>query len=228
MTAVTRRVLTLLAIAAAIAAAFWSYRTGGVVHVLLDTASDPEYGIDALRTYILAWGALAPLAYVLAVTIEVLIAPFPGTLLYAPGGAIFGGFLGGTLSLAGNVLGAVIAAMIGRALGEGWVAKRWSAERIEQHRTGLLTRATWIIFLLRVNPLTSSDLVSYLAGALGVSVRAVAIGTLAGMAPLCYVQSYLAVAIFTYLPAGLWIVIGLGVLYLVIVSALLFRGGRSG
>jgi uncharacterized membrane protein YdjX (TVP38/TMEM64 family) len=194
-----------------------------VVRVLLDTASDPEYGIDALRAYILGWGALAPLAYVLAVTIEVLIAPFPGTLLYAPGGAIFGGFVGGALSLAGNVLGAVIATMIGRALGEGWVARRWSAARIEQHRRGLLTRATWIIFLLRVNPLTSSDLVSYLAGALGVSVRSVGIGTLAGMAPLCFVQSYLAAAIFTYLPAGLWIVIGLGVLYLVIVSALLFR-----
>ena len=88
----------------------WSYRTGGLAYVLVAAATDQRYGIEALRTYVLGFGALAPVIYVLAVTLEVLIAPIPGTLLYAPAGAIFGGAWGGTLSLVGNVLGAAIVA----------------------------------------------------------------------------------------------------------------------
>jgi uncharacterized membrane protein YdjX (TVP38/TMEM64 family) len=218
-----RRIATLVIVALAVACAVWSYRAGGIVKVLLATASEPQYGIEALRGYVLSWGVFAPAAYVLAVTLEVLIAPFPGTLLYAPGGAIFGGFVGGTLSLAGNVLGATIAAAIGRGLGEDWVTRRSGRAALDRHRKKLMTRAPWIIFLLRVNPLTSSDLVSYVAGAVGVPVRVVALGTFAGMAPLCYVQSYLAATIFTYLPAGVWIVVGVGIAYVVVVSALLFR-----
>jgi uncharacterized membrane protein YdjX (TVP38/TMEM64 family) len=170
---------------------------------------------------VLSWGALAPAAYVAAVTVEVLVAPFPGTLLYAPAGAIFGGLWGGTLSLAGNVLGATIAAWIGAALGEPWIARRLAREDLERYRQRLLTRATWIVFLLRVNPFTSSDLVSYAAGALGVPARRVAVGTLAGMAPLCYAQAYLAATIFEILPGGLWIVAGLGLVYVVVVIVLL-------
>ena len=47
--------------------------------------------------------------------VEVVVAPIPGTMLYAPGGVIFGGFLGGLLSLAGNVIGAGIACRLMRA-----------------------------------------------------------------------------------------------------------------
>jgi uncharacterized membrane protein YdjX (TVP38/TMEM64 family) len=218
----TRHRLALaLALAALFAAwAVWSYRSGGVVAVLAATAGDPAGGLAAMRAYVLSWGALAPAAYVLAVTVEVLIAPFPGTLLYAPAGAIFGGWWGGTLSLAGNVLGATIAAWIGAALGEPWIARRLASDQLDRFRARLLTRAAWIVFLLRVNPFTSSDVVSYAAGALGVPARKVAIGTLAGMAPLCYLQAYLSETLFTLVPGGIWVVAILGVVYLIVVVAL--------
>ena len=201
----------------------WSYRTGGLAHVLVAAATDQRYGIEALRTYVLGFGALAPVIYVLAVTLEVLIAPIPGTLLYAPAGAIFGGAWGGTLSLVGNVLGAAIATWIGGVLGEGWVSRRLAREDLERHRARLLSRATWIVFLLRVNPFTSSDIVSYVAGAVGVPVRKVAIGTLAGMAPLCYAQAYLSATLFEMLPGGIWVIVGLGLVYVAVVVALLVR-----
>lgn len=203
----------------------WSYSRGGLVYVLIAAAGDDRYGIEALRAWVLGWGALAPLVYVLAVTLEVLVAPIPGTLLYAPAGAIFGGAWGGTLSLAGNVLGAAIATWIGRTLGEDWVARRLAREHLAKLRQRLLARATWFVFLLRVNPFTSSDIVSYAGGALGVPVRKVALGTLAGMAPLCYAQAYLSATLFEYLPGGLWIIIGLGVVYVAVVVALLVRRG---
>src|SRR4029453_16713650 len=126
MAAFTRRVRVALALGLLGLLAVWgvwSYRSGGIFRLLAD-AGDLPAAMNALRTYVLGWGALAPLVYIGAVIVEVLVAPFPGTLLYAPAGALFGGFLGGTYSLAGNVIGAGLAAWIGRALGEAWVARR--------------------------------------------------------------------------------------------------------
>lgn len=206
--------------------AIWSYRTGGLAYVLasLTTTGRPE--MDTLRDYVLSWGLFAPVVYVTAVIIEVLVAPVPGTLLYAPAGAIFGGLVGGTLSLIGNVAGAAIAAWLGRVLGEAWIARRLAGRDLLALRDRLVGRGLWVVFLLRVNPLTSSDLVSYAAGAFGVPVRHVALATLAGMAPLCYLQAYLAATIFELLPGSGLVLLVLGVAYVVILAAVLLGVGR--
>jgi uncharacterized membrane protein YdjX (TVP38/TMEM64 family) len=203
--------------------AIWSYRTGGLIEVLLADVPAGGSRLAALRQYILAWGLLAPVVYFLAVIIEVVVAPIPGTLLYAPSGAIFGGLMGGALSLMGNVTGAGIACWLGRTLGEAWVARRAAASSLARHRERLLSRGAWVIFLLRLNPLTSSDLVSYVAGAMGVPVRRVVLGTLAGMAPACFLQAYLAASLFEFLPGGPVIVLALGAAYLVVVVWLVVR-----
>jgi uncharacterized membrane protein YdjX (TVP38/TMEM64 family) len=203
--------------------AIWSYRSGGLIAVLLADVPAGGSRLAALRQYILAWGLLAPVVYFLAVIVEVLVAPIPGTLLYAPSGAIFGGLMGGALSLMGNVTGAGIACWLGRTLGEAWVARRAAASSLARHRERLLSRGAWVIFLLRLNPLTSSDLVSYVAGAMGVPVRRVVLGTLAGMAPACFLQAYLAASLFEFLPGGPLIVLALGAAYLVVVVWLVLR-----
>ena len=223
----SRRSGVLILLAAAAAWAAWSFLTGGLLRVLVEAALAGQAGIEPIREYVLSWGALAPAIYVAAVTVEVLVAPIPGTLLYAPGGAIFGGFVGGSLSLAGNVLGASIAAWIGRALGEAWVSRRVEQRHLEPYRERLTARAVWVIFLLRVNPFTSSDLVSYAAGAFGVSVSRVALGTLMGMAPLCYLQAYLAATLFEILPASGLVILVFGVGYVGVVAWVLLRGGRQ-
>jgi uncharacterized membrane protein YdjX (TVP38/TMEM64 family) len=186
----------------------WSYRRGGLLHVLLGALPAGGSRLEALRAYVAAWGALAPLVYVAAVTVEVLVAPIPGTLLYAPAGAIFGGLVGGTLSLAGNVLGAIIACWIAGTFGERWRSRPTALSALGRSRDLLLQRGAWIIFLLRVNPFTSSDLVSYAAGLAGVRPHQVGVGTLFGMAPLCYAQSYLAQSLFEWLSPAALLAIG--------------------
>jgi uncharacterized membrane protein YdjX (TVP38/TMEM64 family) len=209
-----------------VAWAIWSYRTSGLMHVLIAAAPEGQSRLDVLRTYILGYGPLAPIVYVSAVIVEVLVAPIPGPILYAPAGAIFGGLIGGTLSLIGNVTGAGIACWIGRALGESWVARHTSAQAA-RIRERVVARGPWVIFLLRINPLTSSDLVSYVAGAMGVPVRHVVLGTLAGMAPLCFAQAYLAASLFEILPGGPIIVLVLGAAYLAVVVWFLLTRRRS-
>jgi uncharacterized membrane protein YdjX (TVP38/TMEM64 family) len=217
----TRKALAALIVLAVAGWAVWSYWTGGLLSVLL-SASTGASTLDALRDYVRGWGALAPVVYVAAVTAEVLVAPIPGLLLYAPGGAIFGGFVGGTLSLAGNVLGAAIACFLARTLGEPWLTRHVHSPRFAAIRERLSRQGAWVVFVLRVNPLTSSDLVSYAAGLAGVPSGRVAIGTLAGMAPLCYLQAYLAQTIFEILPLAV-IILGACVATVIVVWAMLFR-----
>jgi uncharacterized membrane protein YdjX (TVP38/TMEM64 family) len=202
--------------------AWWSYRRGGMVFALLEAARDGNHSIDILRAYLATWGAFGPIAYVLLVIVEVLVAPLPGTLLYAPGGALFGGFLGGTFSLAGNTIGAGIACLIARTWGEP-IARRVASSRMSAIRAALTRRGLWLILLLRLNPLTSSDLVSYAAGLVGMPVWKVIVGTFVGMAPLCYGQAYLADRIFRVLPGSLWAVVGLGVAYAAAVLWIVLR-----
>lgn len=208
-----RTVAALTTLLVLIGATTWSYATDGLIYRLFSPA-DGTTRLETLRAFVLAWGALAPLVYVAIVIVEVVVAPFPGALLYAPGGAVFGGLVGGTLSLIGNTAGAAIAAWIGAAFGEGWLAKRLEGSRLDTLRRRLETRGGWVVFLLRLNPLTSSDMVSYAAGVAGVRPLHVALGTLAGMAPQCYLQAYLAATIFDALPD--W---AIAVLVLVLLAA---------
>lgn len=221
-----RFVPALLVLIAVVAWAVWSYKSGGLVSVLV---SDPPPGatrVSAVREYVIGFGVLAPIVYLCAVTVEVLIAPIPGTLLYAPAGVIFGGFVGGTLSLIGNVVGAMIACWIAGRFGERWRTRPGVMRRLAPYRDRLVARGAWIVFLLRINPLTSSDLVSYAAGLAGMPVRQVALGTLAAMAPLCYLQAYLAASLFEWLferPIAIVTVVAVAVIGLVI---LLRRGTK--
>ena len=196
--------LTLVLVLAAWAV--YSYVTGGFVHVLASGTPGQGPWLERVRASVAGWGRLAPLVYTLAVVVEVIVAPIPGTLLYAPAGAIFGGFVGGSLSLAGNVIGAAICCVIGQMIGE---------------------RGLWLVLLLRLNPLTTSDLVSYAAGVAGVKPWKVALGTLVGLGPWCYLQAYFAEQVFEVVP-GRYLIAGAVALTVLLLAVLAFGTRRGG
>jgi uncharacterized membrane protein YdjX (TVP38/TMEM64 family) len=219
----TRERLLALVVLALLVWGAWSYLRGGVVSALVAGATGDGDSLALVRAAVERAGPFGPAAYVAAVVVEVLVAPIPGTLLYAPGGALFGGAIGGTLSLAGNVIGAAVAAWLAGAFGHRFI------HAAERHRSSqfvdrLRRHSVLVIVLLRLNPLTSSDLVSYAAGLAGIAVWRVALGTLVGMAPLCYAQAYASQWIFNLLPESGLILLVLGAAYLVVV---LWVVGRS-
>src|SRR5262245_922920 len=112
-----KRALAAALLLSAIGYAIWSYAVGGALNLMLAPEIDPESRLRQIQEYFDAWGVAAPIGYFLLVVIEVMLAPIPGTVLYLPGGAIFGWARGGALSLAGNVVGAGCACQIMRLLG---------------------------------------------------------------------------------------------------------------
>jgi len=210
------RRLALALIVGLLGLVLWSWLGGGIVGVLLDRDVPNAAKLEHVRHVFDGFGALAPIAYVAAVTVEVVVAPLPGLALYAPGGLIFGGFWGGLLSLLGNVLGAGIAFGLARALGQEAASRYLESSALAATERRLAARGSWIVFLLRVNPLTSSDLVSYAAGLSSMRLRDLLIGTTAGMAPLCWLQAYAASSLVEAFP---WLIEPLLALALVYVIA---------
>jgi len=195
----------------------WSYASGGLAATLLSADLSAAEKLAALRAFFLDLGVAAPAAYVAFVTVEVVVAPLPGAMLYAPGGIVFGGFWGGVLSTLGNTLGAGMACTLTRLFGERLIRKMDDNNTWHRYAGQLDRRGLWIVALLRVNPLTSSDLVSYAAGLTPMATWKVMAGTALGMAPLCFAQSYLADGLLNTFPHLIYPLLAACAIYIVIV-----------
>ena len=225
---VTKRVLLGLSLLLLIGWAGWSYYAGGVIYLLLGPEADAAGKLARVQEYFRSWGPAAPAVYTLIVIVEVILAPIPGTLLYLPGGVIFGGFVGGLTALTGNVLGAGISCQISRTLGGSYVGPYLERGALKKYEAILEKHGLWIVFLLRVNPLTSSDLVSYAAGLTHMPVWKVMTGTLLGMAPLCFAQAYFAQEILIKFPRLIYPLILLGVVYAIYVIKTIRQLAKQG
>jgi len=163
----------------------YSYSSKGLFYLLATS------NIDSIVSFITSFGWLAVVVFILLIILEVILAPIPPFVLYVAGGIIFGAFLGGTITLFGNVLGAVIAFLIARKFGRGFVEKKINKKLRLRFDNFTNKYGGWALFLIRLNPFTTSDLFSYLAGLSKMKLRTLIISTTLGLIPLVYIQTYL-------------------------------------
>ncbi|MFO1000297.1 MAG: TVP38/TMEM64 family protein [Planctomycetaceae bacterium] len=204
-----------------------SWCSDGIVARLLDTQLSASERVLVFQHFFHEAGFFAPLAYVMFVVAEVIVAPIPGLMLYAPGGLIFGPWLGGFLAVIGNTIGAGISCAFARNVGQGWLEKISANTSMEKLQEQLNRRGFWMILLLRLNPLTSSDLLSYAAGLTRIPIWHVMLATGLGMAPLCFAQSWLSDGIFNRWPGLIWPLMISGLMYLAAVAIILSRMLKS-
>jgi uncharacterized membrane protein YdjX (TVP38/TMEM64 family) len=195
-----------------------SWCNEGIVAKLLDTQLSASERVLVLQHFFQEAGFFAPVAYVMFVVTEVIVAPIPGLMLYAPGGLIFGPWLGGLLAIIGNTLGAGFSCTLVRIAGSGWLDKISTNASMEKLQEQLNRRGFWMILLLRLNPLTSTDLLSYAAGLTRIPTWHVMLATGLGMAPLCLAQSWLSDGIFNRWPGLIWPLLIAVILYLAVVA----------
>ena len=174
-------------------------------------------------------GPAAPVAYVLVSTVLAL-GFVPGPLLAGVSGALFGTGLGLVVSLAGSVLTSVVALLLSRRAGARAVrtvsGPRALALAELAQRRGLL-----VVVLQRWVPGIPDAPFSYLFGSLGVSVPAMAVGSLIGSAPRAFAYTALgrAAADGDGRLAVVATVVGVGVsLVGLVVGAVVVRRHRAG
>jgi uncharacterized membrane protein YdjX (TVP38/TMEM64 family) len=133
-------------------------------------------------------GPLAPLVYV-SIMILVAMSPFPNMPMDIAAGAFFGPFQGALYSVAGTLGGALIGFTISRILGREMI-ERFLGGHINfciECSDILLTR---IVFVSRLFPVFSIDIVSYGAGLTKMSIKRFALATFLGLMPLAFFYNY--------------------------------------
>lgn len=135
---------------------------------------------EGIVSYLNGTGPFAPLVFMLLMAAAVVISPIPSLPLDLAAGASFGVAMGTTYAVPGAEIGAILSFLIGRFLGRETLTRILRMEITfcercsDRHLAGL-------VFLSRLLPIFSFDLVSYGAGLTNMSLKAFAVATLLGM-----------------------------------------------
>jgi uncharacterized membrane protein YdjX (TVP38/TMEM64 family) len=120
------------------------------------------HAADGVRNWLMSYGPLAPIMYVLFYAAQILIAPLPGNFLAFFAGYVFGFWDGLFLSLLGLTIGASLAVVIARRYGRPLLERFF--DRVElvrwERKLRLRSPLVWYVFFLFPVP----DLVIYVAG----------------------------------------------------------------
>ncbi len=162
----------------------YNYITKGILYATLTN------DVPTITNFISSFGVFSAIAFTLLVVIEVVLAPIPGLALYVVAGIIFGPFFGGTLASIGNIIGAAVCYKIAERYGRKPFENIINQKKLNTFNEYAKKYGLFTIFLLRINPLTSSDVFSYLAGLTRMPFLHLVLGTTFGLTPLVYLQSY--------------------------------------
>ena len=167
---------------------FWNYQSEGFVHILLN--EDPTALQSSLETY----GILAIIPFIGFIFVEVFLS-IPGFIIYASAGALFGGVIGFIISLVGNIMASTAVFFISKKLGRDKLKRYISHEKLIKFDKVTQKHGGTILFFLRLNPVTSVDALSYIAGFSKMKYRTFLIATTLGLIPYIFSTAYLGVFI---------------------------------
>jgi len=140
-----------------------------------------SFSAQRVRDWVEGYGAVAPIVFVL-VSAALTVVLFPGPVLAAASGLLFGTALGTAVSITSATLGAVLAFTVSRWLAHDAVlalaGPRLLALRAFVGRRGFLT-----VLYARIIPGLPYTLVNYAAGLAPIALGAFAAATVIGVAP---------------------------------------------
>jgi uncharacterized membrane protein YdjX (TVP38/TMEM64 family) len=163
--------------------------------------------LDRLVARAGAWG---PLAVVGLMTLAVVMSPIPSAPIALAAGAAYGHLWGTVYVLVGAELGALTAFGIARAVGRE-ALRRWFGERVDAGLLGSQNALAATVFLSRLMPFVSFDLISYGAGLSCLHLWRFALATLAGIIPASFLLAHFgSTAAEGDMEAATWVVLAIG------------------
>jgi len=146
--------------------------------------------LDDTINFIQSFGNLSWLIYVLIIIIETVLAPLPAIVIYSAGSIAFGPIMGGILTLFGNIIGASIGYIIAKRYGGFYFEKLIGEKKLSQFHRYSERYGGFVLFILRLNPITSSDIFNYIAGFIEISYKKFILATALGLMPTIFIISY--------------------------------------
>jgi uncharacterized membrane protein YdjX (TVP38/TMEM64 family) len=166
---------------------------------------------QGLKQIISHYGLLSIFTYIAVIALSVVISPIPGAPLAITAGMVWGTVPAGIYSVIGGFLGSLIAYFVGHTLGRSAI-KALTGKSIYFSNV----RGVWfmggLIFVTRLLPVLSFDLISYGAGVSGLPLPIYASATLLGMIPSTFLLTYMGQSFMVGLPLA----IGLSVVFVVL------------
>lgn len=180
--------------------------------------------VEELIELIRSFGLFGPIISIFLMMLQSVLAPIPSFLISGANGAVFGVFWGFVISWIGGMFGALIAYWIAKKLGWRYLQKKASAEQIDQWTTYTRQYGFLAVVAARLVPVVSFDLISYIAGAVGMKLRTFLLATGIGMIPGAYAYTMIGSELMLDSEDHrmLWIV-SLGLLALIVAGTVLNR-----
>jgi len=153
------------------------------------------------------WGRWAPLVTITIHTVQVLLAPIPGTAIDAVNGLLFGPWLGTLYSMTGIIIGSTIAMALTRRFGRQLVERFLDISALERIDKMVERHGSKVIFLIWLLPFLPDDAVCFLAGLTPIPLLELVILALIGRLPGVFVANLLGSQADS-LELWQWIVLG--------------------
>ncbi len=149
---------------------------------------------ETLDRMVAGAGPLGPLLVIGLMTLAVVASPIPSAPIALASGAAYGHVWGTLWVILGAEAGALLAFLLARLLGRD-AMRRWFGDRIDQGLMGSQNMLSGIVFVSRLMPFVSFDLISYAAGLSVLHFWRFALATLAGIAPASFLLAHLGTAV---------------------------------
>lgn len=173
---------------------------------------------EKIRAYILGYGALAPVAFVVIYSLRAVILVLPVGVMSLAGGLIFGKYWGAFYVIIGATIGACISFLAARYFGRSFIESRgWLQKgRMKTLDEGIERHGLRFVLFVRLIPLFQYDAVNFGLGLTKVPFRVYALGTLIGMIPGGFITAFLGSSLDNVISPQFFLALGLFVLLMFI------------
>lgn len=143
----------------------------------------------ALKQWILQLDIAGPLVIIGLMAAAIIMSPIPSAPIALAAGAAYGHTTGTVYIVIGAELGAILAFYIARLVGID-IMQKWLGDNISKGMLGSQNALMSLIFVSRLLPFISFDIVSYAAGVTAIKFWRFAIATLAGIIPASFLLAH--------------------------------------
>ncbi|SDL92344.1 TVP38/TMEM64 family protein [Bacillus sp. OK048] len=150
-----------------------------------------DANVEGFKEYLLSFGSLAAVISGLMMVFQSIIAPLPAFVITFANGLLFGWGLGAILSWSSAMVGAILCFYLAKFLGRPVVEKMVTKKALTWWDQFFDKYGKHAVFIARLVPIVSFDLVSYAAGVTSISFWQFFWATGLGQLPATILYSYL-------------------------------------